>query len=171
MVASGQSITAAKMPKAQMGSLKGPKQANPKLPEGEARPKMLDSAQIIIQFFTQQTGSPQKANQILSSLAGKIKKNEVKLVQIGNTVFICMPKPDKSVEVFTVTIEPDKLADRIKSSATTLKQMGFSKMYTLSITPQSDEISKKTGLPVKKTQTQMMSNGKMVPAYRYEVQL
>ena len=60
---------------------------------------------------------------------------------------------------------------RIKTLSNTLKEMGFNKMYTLSITPQSEKLAQETGLPVKRVQSQMMSGNKMVPAFRYEVPL
>ena len=109
---------------------------------------------------------------ILSGVANIVKKKQARLVQIGNTVLLVMPQPDGSAEFHTFTVEPpETLAKRYKAAANTLKEMGFNKMYTLSITPQSEKLAQETGLPVKRVQSQMMSGNKMVPAFRYEVPL
>jgi hypothetical protein len=168
MVASSGPLIQSKEPKPQMGKL-GPS-ASKQGKEAE-KTKIMDSAQIILQFFTQQSGNRDQANKILNSIASKIKNKTIQLVQIGNTVFVVSPKPDKSAEFYSISIEPKNLAKRIKALSNTLKQMGFLKMYSISVTPESETLSKETGLPIKRTQTQMMNGNRMVPAYRYEVQL
>ena len=157
--------------KAVMGSLRGKRELPPGKQAGMENQKWMNSAQIITKFFTDALKDPQKANQMLSLIASKVQKKEVKLVQLGNTVFVIYPRPDKSAEFHSVTVEPQNLGMRIKTLSNTLKEMGFNKMYTLSITPQSEKLAQETGLPVKRVQSQMMSGNKMVPAFRYEVPL
>jgi hypothetical protein len=154
-----------------MGSLRGKRQTPPGKQGGMANQKWMNSAQIITKFFTKTLGSEEKANQMLNLIGSKIKKKQVQLVQLGNTVFVIYPRPDKSAEFHSVTVEPQNLAQRIKTLANTLKEMGFIKMYTLSVTPESEKLAKETGLPVKRVQSQMMSGKGMVPAFRYEVTL
>ena len=168
MVASSGPLIQSKEPKPQMGKLGS---SAPKQGKESEKTKIMDSAQIILQFFTQQSGNRDQANKILNSIASKIKNKTIQLVQIGNTVFVVSPKPDKSAEFYSISIEPKNLAKRIKALSNTLKQMGFLKMYSISVTPESETLSKETGLPIKRTQTQMMNGNRMVPAYRYEVQL
>jgi len=109
---------------------------------------------------------------ILSGVANIVKKKQAKLVQVGNTVFLVMPQPDGSAEFHTFTVEPpETLSKRYKAAANTLKQMGFKRAVSYATSPAFTKIAKDTGLPVKISQTQQMISGKMVPAYKFEVDL
>jgi hypothetical protein len=154
-----------------MGALKSKAEVPPGKQGGMDGQKWMNSAQIITKFFTQSLGSEEKAKQMINVIASKVQKKEVKLVQLGNTVFVVYPRPDKSAEFYTISVEPKNLPKRIETLFNTLKQMGFIKMYTLSITPESNKIAEETNLPFKRIQSQMMSGKQMVPAYRYEVAL
>jgi hypothetical protein len=154
-----------------MGALKGKAEVPPGKQGGMDGQKWMNSAQIITKFFTQSLGTEEKARQMLNFIGAKVQRKEVKLVQLGNTVFVIYPRPDKSAEFYNISVEPKNLAKRIEALSNTLKQMGFIKMYTLSITPESAKIAEATGLPFKRVQSQMMSGKQMVPAFRYEVAL
>lgn len=109
---------------------------------------------------------------ILSGVANIVKKKQARLVQIGNTVLLVMPQPDGSAEFHTFTVEPpETLAKRYKAAANTLKEMGFKRATSYATSPAFTKIAQDTGLPVRISQTQQMIGGKMVPAYKFEVDL
>ena len=151
-----------------MGSLRAPRQG-----AAPSSSSSLDNypVTIIMKTLTNQGMPIEQAQSTLSQIAQKAQQGIVKFVQLKNTVFIVIPKPDMSAEFIITTLEPDQIPKRIASLAKTLKNMGFRKMVTISPTGQSAEIAQKTGLQVKQTQTQMMIQNKMVPAIRYEVAL
>jgi hypothetical protein len=149
-----------------IGSLKMPAQSTPSGGAVDNYP-----VTIIMKTLTGQGMPVKQAQNVLGNLAKQAQKGAVKFGQIKDTVFIVTPKPDMSAEFFITSIEPDQIPKRIVSLSKSLKEMGFRKMTTISPVGQSAELANKTGLQVKKTQTQMMSQGKMTPAFRYEVAL
>jgi hypothetical protein len=146
-----------------MGALRGKKQSKDNIVYG--------SPTIIMQTLTNQGMPKEQAENSFKSISQKVKQGTLKIVQIRNTAFIVTPKPDMSAEFFVTSLEPEALPKRINALSKSLKQMGFRKMTTLSPVNTSKKIADETGLPVKVTQTQMMSGKQMVPAYRYEVAL
>ena len=156
--------------KAVMGAIRGKRQTPPGKRGGMEGQKWMNSVQILNAFFTKSVGKD-KAAQLINLLAKKVQTKQNQLVQLGNTVFVIYPRPNKSAEFYIATVEPQNIAQRIKTLSKTLKEMGFIKMYTLSVTPESEKLAQETGLPVKRVQSQMMSGNKMVPAFRYEVAL
>lgn len=149
--------------KAVMGALRSKKESKKNIVYG--------SPTIIMQTFMNQGMSKDKAENAFKFISQKVKANTAKIVQLRNTAFIIYPRPDMSAEFFITSLEPENLAERIKSLSKTLKEMGFRKMYTLSVNPQSEQLAQQTGLPIKRVQSQIMSGTKMIPAFRYEVQL
>jgi hypothetical protein len=146
-----------------MGTLRGKKPSKGNIVYG--------SPTIIMQTLTNQGMSKDQAENIFKSISQKVKQGTLKIVQIRNTAFIVTPKPDMSAEFFVTSLEPEALPKRINALSKSLKEMGFRKMTTLSPVNTSKKIADETGLPIKVTQTQMMSGKQMVPAYRYEVSL
>ena len=96
----------------------------------------------------------------------------IQLLQIGNTVFMLKPLPDGTVEFHTFTIESiDDLVKRYQAGINTLKEMGFKKAVSYAQSPAFVKIAQQTGLPVQVSQSQTMMGDKMVPAYKFEVNL
>jgi hypothetical protein len=148
--------------KVEMGKLKSPKAA------GE---QMLNSVQIIEKSVKNERPD-MDVNKFMQTLANMIQRKMVQLLQIGNTVFMLRPKGDGSVEFHTFTVEsPQDLVKRYKAGLNSLKQMGFKKAYSYANSPAFVKISEQTGLPVRVTQSQMMMGDKMVPAYKFEVDI
>lgn len=109
---------------------------------------------------------------LIRQVATLIQKQAVKLLQLGNTVFLLYPKNDGSVEFHTFTVEnPQELIQRYKSAANSLKQMGFKKAISYAQSPAFVKIAQSTGLPVKVSQTARRTGQQMQPVYQFEVDL
>ena len=111
-------------------------------------------------------------NKAMSSLSNFVKTKGTKFIQIGNTVFMITPQGKGNVELHTMTVEPmDTVVQRWKTIPKTLKEMGFKHLISYGLTPGINRLVQRTGLPVKISQSQMMQGDKMVPAYRYDLDL
>lgn len=114
------------------------------------RPTM-GPVEIIQQSAAKEGSNPQ---QLVAQLGELIKRKAVQLLQLGNTVFLLRPQPNGVVELHTFTIEsPEKLVQRYKASANSLKQMGFKKVVSYASSPAFVRIARSTGLPIKIGQT------------------
>lgn len=150
--------------KVQMGKLKMPKQAEDKL---------LTSAEIIEQSAKQEAPETDMTR-FMQTLGYMVERKMVQLLQIGNTVFMLKPMPEQpgTVEFHTFTIEsPQDLVKRFQAGINSLKQMGFKKATSYATSPAFVKLAEQTGLPVRVTQSQQVTGGKAVPAYRFEVDI
>ena len=146
-----------------MGKMKAPKQA------ADAKP--MNSFEIISQSVKKEDPSV-NIDKFMQQLAAGVQKGVVRLLQIGNTVFMLQPKPDGSVEFHTSTVEPvSELIKRYQAGINSLKQMGFKKAYSYSTSPAFVKIAEQTGLPVRVTQSQQVIGNEARPAYRFELDL
>jgi hypothetical protein len=131
----------------------------------------LNSAQII-QSSAKKEMPDLDINKFMSTLGTMVQRKMVQLLQIGNTVFLLKPKSPTEVEFHTFTVEPpESLVKRYQAGVNSLKEMGFKKAISYSTSPAFNKIAEQTGLPVKISQSQQMIGGKMVPAYKYELDL
>jgi len=146
-----------------MGALKGKAEAPKKAKL--TMPQIIESS-----LKTEQPGIDiPKAFTVLGQMT---KTQGTKFIQIGNSVFMITPKPNANVELHTFTVEPiDTLVSRWKDVPNTLKEMGFKHLVSYSTSPAINKLVQRTGLPIKISQSQQMSNGKMVPAFRYDLDL
>ena len=135
---------------------------------------------IIFQSLIAQGATPEVAMMILQQLGAAAKAKKVKFVQIGNTVFVITPKPDKSAEFLINTVEPRQLSARIFELSKTLKQLGFRKMTTMIPIDQgkwADTLIAETKLKFKKVRTtykaqkDINKNARQLQGFRYEAQL
>lgn len=143
-----------------------PKQQTP-----GARPTMTPD-QIIRQAAKNELPPGGNVDLLVKGVGALVQRKAVKLLQIGDTVFMLRPHPDGAVEFHTFTSEPiPALVQRFKAGVTSLKQMGFKKAFSTTNNPAFQKIAQQTGLPVRMTQTQSNIGGKMGPAFRFEVDL
>jgi hypothetical protein len=111
-------------------------------------------------------------NRIMQTIAYMMQRKMIQLLQIGNTVFLLKPLGAATVEFHTFTTEPiDDLVKRYQAGINSLKQMGFKKAVSYAQSPAFVKIAQQTGLPVQVSQSQTMMGDKMVPAYKFEVNL
>jgi len=143
----------------------------PPKPKQKTQQKQISSSQII-QQSAQKEAPGTDMNRFMQTLAYMMQRKMVQLLQIGNTVFLLKPLQDGTVEFHTFTIESvDDLVLRYKAGINTLKQMGFKKAVSYAQSPAFVKIAQQTGLPVRVSQSQTMMGDKMVPAYKFEVDL
>jgi len=143
----------------------------PAAPKKTDQKKQVSSTEIIQQSVAkEQPGAD--VNRIMQTIAYMMQRKMIQLIQIGNTVFMLQPKEAGTVEFHTFTVEGlDDLVKRYQSGINTLKQMGFKKAISYAQSPAFVKIAQQTGLPVQISQSQMMMGNKMVPAYKFEVNL
>lgn len=104
----------------------------------------------------------------LKQVALLVQKQAIKLLQLGNTVFLLYPRGNGEVEFHTFTTEPpQQLIERYKAGVNSLRQLGYKRASSYAESPAFVKIAQQTGLPVR-TSKQMM-RGK--PVYRFEVDL
>lgn len=132
-----------------------------------AAQQQVSSTQIIQQSVKQEQPDAD-INLVLHVLADKVQKKEIKLLQIGNTVFMLKPLDDQTVEFHTFTIEPiSDLILRYRAGINTLKEMGFKKAISYSESPAFVKIAQQTGLPVRVSQEKTDKG----VTYKFEVDL
>lgn len=147
----------------------------PGMPKGNPKTGMLFPPSIILQSMQAQGISPEGATQALHIIGAAAKAGKIKIIQLGNTVFVVTPKPDKSADILINTVEPRMLPVRLKGLTNTLKQLGFRKMTTL-VKPSEDQqaevLLKDAGIKHKKVVTQVsLQKGQTEKAFRYEVEV
>ena len=167
----------ASLPKAPMGAAP-PEQpaAAGKLPPPDYNPKtgLMFPVSIILRSLQTQGMSKENANAVFARLAIAAKAKKIKFVQLGNTVLVFNPKPDKSAEFNVFSVEPRQIPARIAAFSKSLKFLGFRKMTTTAVQSQAefaDVIAKETKLPFKKVKTRMAIDKKPTDVVRYEFKI
>lgn len=137
-------------------------------PESEEGRQILD---ILRKFFTKETGSKEKAEQLLANLAGALQEPGAKLVHLGKTVFLVLVRGKGMVEIHTMSVDDDSLslAKSFVLLTKYLKNIGVKLAYTYSDDPKYDLVAKRTRLPFKKRRV-IASNGQEYTAYYLEFQ-
>lgn len=145
-----------------------------KKPNSQAQaPKMnLKTSAEIIEQSAKREAPGTDINKFMNTVGAMVQRKMIQLLQIGNTVFMLKPLPDQpgTVEFHTFTIEsPQDLVKRYQAGINSVRQMGFKKAVSYATSPAFVKIAEQTGLPVRTSQSQTMIGGKMVPAYKFEV--
>lgn len=125
-------------------------------------------ARIANDYFLQELGSQEAADDAMSKLATLVQEDGVKLVHLGNVLFLVIVRGQNVVEVHTIGNEasPRDLAKNFVDLANYLKNIKVKVAYTYSEDNKFDRLAKMTGLPVKKKQTKV--DGKTVNVYIME---
>jgi hypothetical protein len=124
--------------------------------------------QIALDYFKKETGSDEKATEMLGKLAALVNEESAKLVHLGNILFLIMVRGKGVVEVHTIGTEaqPRMLADNFKKLADYLKQIGVKTAYTYTPDNRYGRLAQMTGLPVKTFKVEV--EGKPMVAYVME---
>lgn len=123
--------------------------------------------QIARDYFLQELGSEEKAEEALSKLATLVQEDGAKLVHLGNVVFLVIVRGKGVVEVHTIgNDEPRNLAQSFADLANYLKNIGTKVAYTYSADSRFGRLAKMTGLPLK--QKKAVVDGKDVNVYIME---
>lgn len=135
---------------------------------------MIDQAEqqevvrIASNYFLQELGSQEAADEAMAKLATLVQEDGAKLVHLGNVLFLVVVRGKNVVEVHTIGNEPNPrdLAKDFVDLVNYLKNIGTKVAYTYSDDNKFDRLAKMTGLPVKKKQTEI--DGKPVNVYIME---
>jgi hypothetical protein len=123
---------------------------------------------IASDYFLQELGSQEAADDAMAKLASLVQEESAKLVHIGNVLFLILVRGKNVVEVHTIGSEssPRELAKDFVDLVSYLKNIKVKVAYTYSEDNKFDRLAKMTGLPVKKKQTQV--DGESVNVYIME---
>jgi hypothetical protein len=123
---------------------------------------------IAREYFLQETGSEEAADEAMEKLAQLVQEEGSKLVHIGNVLFLVLVRGKGVVEVHTIgaNVSPRELAQNFVELASYLQKIGVKVAYTYSEDNRFARLAKMTGLPVK--QTQAVVEGKTVNIYIME---
>ena len=124
--------------------------------------------QIARDYFLQELGSEEKADEAMAKLATMIQEDGAKLVHLGNVVFLVIVRGKGVVEVHTIGNEPNPrdLAQNFVDLANYLQNIGTKVAYTYSEDNRFARLAKMTGLPV--IQKKAKVDGKDVNVYIME---
>jgi hypothetical protein len=122
---------------------------------------------ICREYFMQEAASPQQAEQMMAGLVKITKDKGVKLVHLGNTVFLVIVKGKGLVEVHTMTTEEDSvsLARNFVQLAAYLKNIGVKTAYTYADDPKFALVAKRTRLPFETKEVQYPGTEATTTAY------
>lgn len=125
-------------------------------------------ARIANDYFLQELGSQEAADDAMAKLGTLVQEDGAKLVHLGNVLFLVIVRGKNVVEVHTIGNEanPRDLAKNFVDLANYLKNIDVKIAYTYSEDNKFDRLAKMTGLPVKKKQAQI--DGKTVNVYIME---
>lgn len=125
-------------------------------------------AQIAWDYFRQETGSDEKANELLVQLSEAVKDDGAKLVQLGNVLFLVLVRGEGVVEIHTIGTEeqPRQMAENFRQLAAYLKNIGVKTAYTYAEDKKFGRLAKMTGLPAKEFPVKV--KGKAMTAYVME---
>ena len=124
--------------------------------------------QIALEYFKKETGSEEKAVEMLGKLVTIVTEEGAKLVHLGNVLFLVMVRGKGVVEIHTIGTEsqPRYLAEDFKQLAAYLKQIGVKTAYTYTPDNRYGRLAQLTGLPIKTFKVEV--EGKPVVAYVME---
>jgi hypothetical protein len=123
---------------------------------------------IAREYFLQELGSEERADDALAKLASLVQEDGSKLVHIGDVLFLVLVRGEGVVEVHTIGTEvnPRELAQNFVDLASYLQNIGVKVAYTYSADNRFARLARMTGLPVK--QTKAVIEGKSVNVYIME---
>lgn len=125
-------------------------------------------ARIANDYFLQELGSQEAADDAMGKLGMIVQEDGAKLVHLGNVLFLVLVRGKNVVEIHTIGNEasPRDLAKDFVDLANYLKSIEVKVAYTYSEDNKFDRLAKMTGLPVKKQQAEV--DGKAVNVYIME---
>ena len=139
---------------------------------GEGEDKGMGVLDIIQASMQGQLPEGLSMDTFMRKLDTALRDPKNKMVQIGNSAFLVSMIGDGVVEFHTFSAEqPQKLLKNYLGLAKTLKNMGVKKATTYSDRPEFVDLAKKSGLPVRVSQSQKMMGNAMQPVYTFELDL
>ena len=127
---------------------------------------------IATEYFRQQTGGDEEqTNRMLNGLANLVQQDGIRLVHLGNTLFLVLVKGKRMVEVHTMAVDetPSSLAKNFVMLTQYLKGIGVRVAYTYADDDRYEMVAKRSRLPFQKRQVTLPEDGKTYTAYYLEL--
>jgi len=104
---------------------------------------------IIFQYFVNETGSETEAHLVMERLASMLQDPGIKLIHLGNTVFMMILAAPRIAEIHTMSLDEDSssLAKHFVTLSNFLKNIGVLRAYTYTDDPRFMAVAKRTRLP------------------------
>jgi len=104
---------------------------------------------IIFQYFVNKTGSETEAHLVMERLASMLQDPGIKLIHLGNTVFMMILAAPRIAEIHTMSLDEDSssLAKHFVTLSNFLKNIGVLRVYTYTDDPRFMAVAKRTRLP------------------------
>jgi hypothetical protein len=124
---------------------------------------------IIFDYFVQETGSETEAQLMMERLANMLQDPGIKLIHLGNTVFMMILAAPRVAEIHTMTTKEDSssLAKNFVALSNFLKNIGVLRAYTYTDDPRFMAVAKRTRLPFQ-VQEVPGKNGNTLTVYSME---
>jgi hypothetical protein len=125
---------------------------------------------IMLDFFTKQTGSRKKAVQYVNGIAQLIRNPAAKLIHLDNVVFLALVKDRGVVEFHTMAVKESStgLAKKLTTLRNILQNMGARTIYSYTDDPKYRAVAKRSGLPWVITK-KPGADGKQYDVYTLEI--
>lgn len=127
---------------------------------------------IATEYFRQQSGGDEaETNKLLGGLANLVQQDGIRLVHIGNTLFLILVKGKRMVEVHTMAVDEtsSSLAQNFVALTKYLKGIGVRVAYTYADDARYEMVAKRSRLPFQKRQVTLPEDGKTYTAYYLEL--
>jgi hypothetical protein len=136
--------------------------------DGTSPQEAQEILRIAHDYFLQEAGSEEGAQEMMRKLAGMLQEPGVKLVHLGNVLFLVLVRGKGVLEFHTIGTEasPQAYAEDLVNLAKYVKNIGTKMAYTYTESRVFDRVARLTGLPITKTQSNI--DGKQVYVYAME---
>ena len=132
----------------------------------------MNSLEIVKKSVYEQMGTKADINTFLKKLASWTKKQNNKILQVGNTVFLLTLVNPQTCQVSILNADNEfNLIENIKGAVKALRNEGLKKITGYANDKKYLQLAQKTGLPFKVQQGQGMAQDGAVPAYTFELDL
>lgn len=131
----------------------------------------MKTAEVMKKSFEARGLPPNKVAFYLDLVGRLMQKKALIPLQVGDTVFLLVPKSPGEAEVHISTVEPQRLAERFKEALPLAQQMGWKKLGSTFDRPGIAQLLKQSGVPAQISMTHQAVKGQARPAYRAEITL
>jgi hypothetical protein len=136
--------------------------------DGTSPQEAQEIQRIAHDYFLQETGSEQGAEQMMRRLASAVQEPGAKLVHLGNVLFLLFVRGKGVLEFHTIGSEAtaQAYAQDLVDLAKYVQNIGAKLTYTYTESRAFDRVARLTGLPIIKTESNI--DGKRVFVYAME---
>lgn len=136
--------------------------------DGTSPQESQEILRIAHDYFLQEAGTEEGAQEMMRKLAGMLQEPGVKLIHLGNVLFLVLVRGKGVLEFHTIGTEDSSqaYAEDLVNLANYVKNIGTKMAYTYTESRAFDRVARLTGLPIIKTESNI--DGKRVYVYAME---